>query len=80
MSWIADIFTAIGQAFTNLGSEVLTFLKDGFVTLFLTTQTVEGVTTITGVSAFGIFGFILIGISLVLGLTKFITSMVRRKI
>lgn len=80
MSWVADLFTAIGQAFTNLGSQVLTFLKDGFVTLFLETTVSDGVTTITGISPFGIFGFVLIGISLVLGLTKFITSMVRRKI
>ena len=75
-SWVGDLISNIVETFTDLGTAVFNFLKDGFVTLFL--ETSEGV--ITGVSAFGIFGFVLIGISLCLGLTKFITSMVRRKI
>lgn len=77
MSWITDLINAITTTFTNLGTAVFNFLKDGFVTLFLE---VDGQGAITGVSAFGIFGFVLMGISLVLGLTYFITNLVRRKI
>lgn len=78
MDWIGQIINAITQTFTNLGSAVFNFLKDGFVSLFLETNAETG--AITGVSAFGIFGFVLMGISLVLGLTYFITNLVRRKI
>lgn len=77
MSWVTDIINAITQTFTNLGTAVFTFLKDGFVNLFLETDA-QG--AVTGVSSFGIFGFVLMGISLVLGLTYFITNLVRRKI
>ena len=77
MSWVTDIINAITSTFTNLGTAVFNFLKDGFVTLFLKTGENGAV---TGVSEFGIFGFILMGLSLVLGLTYFITNLVRRKI
>lgn len=77
MSWIQEIITAITTTFTNLGTAVFNFLKDGFVTLFLETDA-QG--AVTGVSSFGIFGFVIMGISLVLGLTYFITNLVRRKI
>lgn len=76
-SWVGDLIANITETFTDLGTAVFNFLKDGFVTLFLE---VSEAGAITGVSAFGIFAFVLIGISLTLGLTKFITSMVRRKI
>lgn len=77
MSWITQMIEAITSTFTNLGNAVFKFLKDGFVNLFLETST-EG--AVTGVSAFGIFGFALMGISLCLGLTYFIVNLVRRKI
>lgn len=76
-SWITEIINAIIQTFTGLGDAVFNLLKSGFVTLFLET---DGQGAVTGVSAFGIFGFVLMGISLVLGLTYFITNLVRRKI
>lgn len=76
-SWIEQIISAITSTFTNLGTAVFEFLKEGFTTLFLE-KSGEG--AITGVSAFGIFGFIMMGISLVLGLTYFIVNLVRRKI
>lgn len=75
MSWISDLVTAITSTFTTLGTAIFTFLKDGFVTLFLEVN--EG--TITGVSEFGIFSFVIMGISLCLGLTYFIVNLVRRK-
>ena len=75
-SWVSDLISNITETLGDLGTAVFNFLKDGFTTLFL--ETSEGV--VTGVSNFGIFAFVLIGIALCLGLTKFITSMVRRKI
>lgn len=77
MSWITEIVTAITSTFTNLGNAIFDFLKDGFVTLFLETDA-QG--AVTGVSSFGIFGFVLMGIALCLGLTYFIVNLVRRKI
>ena len=75
-SWVSDLIDNITGTFTDLGTAVFNFLKNGFMTLFL--EVSEG--AVTGVSAFGIFAFVIIGISLTLGLTKYITSMVRRKI
>lgn len=77
MTWVTDIINAITSTFTNIGTAIFNFLKDGFVTLFLETDA-QG--AVTGVSEFGIFGFVLMGLSLVLGLTYFITNLVRRKI
>ena len=77
MSWTTDIVSAITSTFTSLGTAVVNLLKDGFTTLFLETGENGAV---TGVSNFGIFGFILMGLSLVLGLTYFIVNLVRRKI
>lgn len=76
-TWISDIIDAITDTFTGIGDAIFNFLKDGFITLFMETDA-QG--AITGVSAFGIFGFVLMGLSLVLGLTYFITNLVRRKI
>ena len=76
-SWVSDLIANIVETLQDLGTAVFNFLKNGFVTLFLEVSE-QG--AVTGVSAFGIFSFVLIGIALCLGLTKFITSMVRRKI
>lgn len=75
-SWIGNIVTAITTTFTDLGNAIFTMLKNGFTTLFLE---VDGQGAVTGVSNFGIFGFVLMGISLCLGLTYFIVNLVRRK-
>lgn len=77
MSWVTEIVTAITSSLTSLGNAIFEFLKDGFVTLFLTT---DGQGAITGVSPFGIFGFVLMGIALSMSLAYFITNLVRRKI
>ena len=76
-TWVGQIIDAITETFTDLGSAVFDFLKTGFTTLFLE---VDAQGAVTGVSNFGIFGFVLMGISLVLGLTYFIVNLVRRKI
>lgn len=77
MSWAGKIVEAITSVFTGMGTAIFNLLKDGFTTLFLETGE-NG--AITGVSNFGIFGFVLMGLSLVLGLTYFIVNLVRRKI
>ena len=76
-TWVGQIIDAITQTFTDLGEAVFNFLKTGFTTLFLE---VDAQGAVTGVSNFGIFGFGIMGISLVLGLTYFIVNLVRRKI
>lgn len=77
-TWIGQIIDAITSAFTNLSTAVFECLSNGFTTLFLTTDSSTG--AVTGVSNFGIFSFVLMGISLTLGLTYFIVNLVRRKI
>ena len=76
-TWIGQIIDAITEAFTELSTAVFNCLSNGFTSLFLTTDT-QG--AVTGVSNFGIFSFVLMGISLTLGLTYFIVNLVRRKI
>ena len=78
MSWIDNIVQAITSTFTVLGNSIFTMLKDGFTTLFLEVDSTTH--AVTGVSNFGIFSFVLMGIALCLGLTYFITNLVRRKI
>lgn len=75
---VTQIIQAITSSFTELGQAILGLLKNGFVWLFTEYTESQGVYTITGISAFGYFVFILMGISLVCGLTYFITNMVRR--
>lgn len=76
-SWLGDIIDNIVGVFTDLGTAILNFIKDGFVSLFLTTSVSDGVTTITGVSPLGIMMFILVGISLTIGLTRLIFGLVK---
>ena len=75
---ITQIIGAITGSFTELGQAVINLLKNGFVWLFCEYTESSGVYTITGVSAFGYFVFILMGISLCLGLVYFLVNMVRR--
>ena len=76
-SWASDIVGAMTSSFTELTTAVMGAINNGFTKLFLVSDSTGA---ITGVSDFGKFTFILLGISLALGLTKFITSLVRRKI
>lgn len=73
MSWITDITNAITGSLTSIGNAIFEFLKSGFTTLFLDTS--GGSTT---VSTFGIFLFVIMGVSLALGLCYFIVNMVRK--
>lgn len=78
--WVTGIFDYLTSALKGVGDAILGFIKDGFVTLFLETTTSGDTTTITGISEFGIFAIVMLSISLVIGLTYFITNLVRRKI
>lgn len=78
-SWISGILDAITGVFEELGNAVLSFVKNGFVELFCNYTTTEaGVRTITGPSEIAYYCFILMGISLVLGLAYVLVNMVRR--
>ena len=78
MSWINDLVSAITGALTGIGNAIFEFLKDGFTTLFLEVDSTTH--NVTGVSNFGLFSFVIMGIALALGLTYFIVNLVRRKI
>lgn len=75
---LQNIVDAITGAFTSLGQAVIGLLKNGFIWLFTEYTESSGAYTITGISAFGYFVFVLMGISLCLGLVYFLVNMVRR--
>lgn len=66
------IVQAITGSFESLGTAILEFIRDGFKTVF--------VNTTGGITEIGIFVFCMLGISLTIGLTRWIMSLVRRKI
>ena len=78
--WVTGIFDYLTSALKGVGDAILGFIKEGFITLFLKTTTTGDTTTITGISEFGIFAIVMLSISLVIGLTYFITNLVRRKL
>lgn len=63
-------------AFTDLGTTILSFIKDGFITLFLNVNE-QGV--VQGPSELALLMFFLIGVSLVIGLTTLIFRIIRNK-
>ena len=78
MLWVTELISAITSVFTNLGTAILTFLKDGFTTLFLNEVTVDGVTAVDGLSNLGYFTFVTMGISMIIGLTYVVFNLVKR--
>lgn len=79
------VVDAITSVFNTLGGAILNFLKVGFQILFLngTYNASTGVWTADaggGITDLGTFIFVMLGIALVVGLTHWITSLVRRKI
>ena len=74
-NWLQQILQAITGTFQTLGDAVLGFLKRGFVELFCEyTGTLDGTYTITGPSPIAYYVFIIMGISLVLGLTYYLVN------
>lgn len=80
ITWIGELLEALGAGFSSFGSQVLTFIKTGFMDLFLIYTESQGVITISGPSAFAIFTFFTCGVALVISLTHWITNLCRRKI
>lgn len=80
LTWIGDILDAMTEGFTNLGTAILTFIKTGFMDLFLIYTESGGTITVQGASYFGIFTFVCLGIALTVSLTHWITNLCRRKI
>ena len=76
MSWINDLVSAITASLTGIGNAIFEFLKTGFTTLFLEVDSTTH--QVTGVSNFGIFAFVILGVSLALGLSYYIVTMVRK--
>lgn len=82
---MARAFVAV---FGTVGGAILQFIVVGFQVLFLegtTSVNADGVLTFTkatdgGITDFGTFIFGLLGLSIVIGLTRWLTSLVRRKI
>lgn len=77
MEWISEIVSAITASLTGIGTALTSFLTSTFTQLFLITGESGAV---TGVSNFGIFSFILMGLALAMSLTYFVVNLVRRKI
>ena len=77
MDWLGNFIKAIIYPFEEMASAVMGTIVSAFTKLFLI---VNESGAITGVSPFGMFVGLGLGISLVLGLTKFVTSLVRKKI
>ena len=77
MEWLSTLISAITTSFTQLTSSVMSTLVSGFKALFLE---VNESGAITGVSPIAIFVFFGLGITLCLGLTKWITGFARKKI
>lgn len=80
---IQGIVSAITGVFNELGGAILNFLKVGFQVLFLNGTYANGSFTPAengGITDLGTFLFAMLGIALVIGLTRWITSLVRRKI
>lgn len=82
---INEIVQAIVGSFNALGGAILQFLKTGFQIVFLegTYNSSTGAWTAAtdgGITDLGTFVFCLLGISLVVGMTRWVTSLVRVKI
>ena len=77
MEWLGNFVQAIIYPFEEMATAVMGTITSAFTKLFLI---INESGAITGVSPFGLFVGLGLGISLVLGLTKFVTSLVRKKI
>lgn len=82
-AWLTALIGAITSALTAIGTAIFEFIKEGFVSLFCEVTTTgtgdAAVTTITGPSIVAYFAFAMIGLTLALSLTKYVTSLIRCK-
>lgn len=77
-SLLNEIIGAITGAFTQLGQAVINLIKNGFIWLFTEYTETNGAYTVTGLSVFAYVVFVLMGISLTLGLVYYLVNMTRR--
>lgn len=79
-AWWEPISRIFGITFKELGGKVLKFIKDGFVNLFTINHVdeVTGEVVIDAPSEICIVVFVLMGISLLLGLCYYLVNMLRR--
>ena len=70
------IVAAFTSTFTSLGTAILTLIKTGFDTLFY----VDASATNPVLSNIAEFTFVMLGLALCVGITRWIVSLVRRKI
>lgn len=73
-TWITELIESITSVFTDLGKAILGFVKTGFNELFFE-EVADGAKTL---SDFAVFVFVLMGISVVMGLTYWITNLIHR--
>lgn len=79
-TFIQDILSAITSSFTTLSEAVISLIRTGFVKLFCeyTEDSTTHALTVTGLSPFAYWSFILMGIALCLGLVYFLVNLCRR--
>lgn len=65
------IIGSLTKPIVSLGNGILTFVKNGFKSIFLDEN--------NAVSSFGVFTFTMLGLSLCIGLTTVVTKIVRKK-
>lgn len=76
-AWTEPIWRIFPEVFKDLGGNVLKFIKDGFVNLFVNQVEVDGVIEYQP-SEVCYFVFAIMGIALIFGLTYYIVNMLRR--
>lgn len=79
VTWFTQLISAITQTLSDVGTAIFAFVKDGFIALFCESTTTGGVTTITGPSIVAYFAFAMLGLTLAISLTKYVTSLIRCK-
>lgn len=74
-----DLIEAFTYSFTELAQKIPSAVKDAVTNVLFDTTTSGGTTTQT-VSNLGLFCFLMLGVTLVIGVTRWAVSLVRRKI
>lgn len=76
-AWFSALVAAILEALTGIGTGIFAFIKEGFIALFCEVDTITN--AITGPSIVAYFAFAMLGLTLAISLTKYVTSLIRCK-
>ena len=76
-AWFSALVAAILQVLTDVGTGIFEFIKTGFVSLFCEVDSTTH--AITGPSIIAYFAFAMLGLTLAISLTKYVTSLIRCK-